>query len=166
MDEYADFIASLAQSAEIEKQILDGTFAPMVTVLLPVPMELREIINIIGNIKASNFVEFGLRFFLPILDTKPLKQNRVANPTSLIKEYIEMYLDYNKLVELQTYIKILTNVIESLSIRLSKELVKYDLKNTMVTLAVNKNNVMFKYIEVMIFGNYTDPETGEWIYYV
>lgn len=165
MDEYADFIASLSQAAEIEKQILDGTFAPMVTVLLPVPMELREILNKIGNTKTANFIEFGLRFSLPILETRPLEHNKVSNPTLLIRDYIEMYIAYNRLLELQTYVKTLTHIVESLTRRLSKELVKYDLKNTMVTLALNKDKPVSKFIEIMIFGNYTDPETGEWIHY-
>lgn len=165
MDEYADFIASLSQAAEIEKQLLDGTFAPMVTVLLPAPIELREILNKIGNTKTSNFVEFGLRFSLPILETRPLERNKVADPILLIREYIEMYIAYNRLFELQTYVKTLTNIIESLTRRLSKELVKYDLKNTMVTLVISKDKPISKFIEVMIYGNYTDPETGEWTYY-
>lgn len=165
MDDYADFIASLAQAAEIEKQILDGSFAPMVTVLLPIPIELREILKNMNNTKAYNFIEFGLRYSLPILTNNPLENSRLRDPLLVIREFLEMYISYSKLFDLQPYIKTLTMVIEDLARNLTKELVKYDLKNTMVTIAIDKDKPLSKHVEIMVYGNYTDPETGEWIHY-
>lgn len=165
MDEYADFIASLAQAAEIEKQILDGSFAPMVNVLLPIPIELREILKSLNNTKAHNLLEFGIRYSLPVLTNNPLENSRLRDPVLVIREFLEMYISYTKLFELQPYVKTLTMVIEDISKNLSRELVKYDLKNTMVTIAVVKDRPLGKNIEIMVFGNYTDPETGEWMYY-
>lgn len=163
-EEYAEYIEEMGSYKALEDKILDGAINPLVNVVVDLPFELIELLDRLGNQDiAYDTIEYCLRHCIPVLENQSLvDKNKVWME---LENKLKFYLTYKKIYPVfENHLHILVYAIGFFSSRMKHIFVKYNVDKRYTMILVNRDKSISKNIEIYLYDNIYDPETGEWVY--
>lgn len=83
-----------------------------------------------------------------------------------IEHKLRFFIKYKNMGNaLDDYLHILVNTVGYFTNKIRYNIDKYGLSADLVALLVVRDRPLSKNVEIQVYNNYIDPETGEWVYY-
>lgn len=166
MDKIAsEYASELIMYSELDAGILDGKYLPSASIFIDLPYEFIELLNRLSSQEdAFDLIEYSVRHCMPVLKNAQLDQRNGVYME--IEHKLRFFIKYKNMGNaLDDYLHILVNTVGYFTNKIRYNIDKYGLSADLVALLVVRDRPLSKNVEIQVYNNYIDPETGEWVYY-